>query len=227
MNDLSGRMAELARDLDRERGTVDTAEYVVQAALETIPSCAGAGLTLVRRDGSFETVAATNDAVRKGDRLQYELGEGPCVQAIRDDAVIHSYDLRADDRWPQWVAQVVPSIGARSMLAVRLWTRREDLGALNLYSSVVGGFDHDEREAALTLAAHAAVALAASTDVDEMHAAMDRRTRIGAAIGIVMERHGLTQPVAFEVLRRLSQEQNRKLHEVAGDIVEGGRSTAG
>ena len=96
-------MAELARDLDGTRGTADTAEHAVQAALETLPSCAGAGLTLLHRDGTLETVAATNDAVLKGDRLQYELGEGPCVQAIRDDAVVHSADLAADDRWPRRV----------------------------------------------------------------------------------------------------------------------------
>ncbi|MDQ1106297.1 GAF and ANTAR domain-containing protein [Nocardioides zeae] len=225
MNDLSRRMAELARDLDGTRGTADTADQAVRAAVETIPSCTGAGLTMLHRDGTLETVAATDDAVLKGDRLQYELGEGPCVQAIRDDAVVHSADLAADDRWPRWVEQVVPDLGARSMLAVRLWTRRDDIGALNLYSTEVGGFDHDERETALTLAAHTAVAIAASSDVDDLHAAMERRTRIGAAIGIVMERHGLTQPVAFEVLRRLSQEQNRKLHELAGEVVGGGRLT--
>jgi AmiR/NasT family two-component response regulator len=60
--------------------------------------------------------------------------------------------------------------------------------------------------------------------IRQLMVAVERRTVIGIALGILMERQGLTQDDAFERLRRLSQHQNRKLYDIASEVA---RSSAG
>ena len=83
-------------------------------------------------------------------------------------------------------------------------------------------FDHDDHLDGLILAAHAAVALAATLEEDQLHRALETRRMIGEATGIIRERFGLTSDQAFAVLRRLSSHQNVKLHRVAQHLVETG-----
>ena len=65
---------------------------------------------------------------------------------------------------------------------------------------------------------------AATRQIENLETALERRTVIGQATGLVMERFGLTAEVAFEVLRRLSQEHNRKLHDIAVELVSEGHA---
>ncbi|HEY1133365.1 MAG TPA: ANTAR domain-containing protein [Nocardioides sp.] len=81
---------------------------------------------------------------------------------------------------------------------------------------------HDERETALVVAAHVAATLAAAEEIDQMHTAMERRTTIGVTIGLVMQRYDLDRTTAFEMLRRLSQQRNQKLHEMAASLSRDG-----
>lgn len=59
----------------------------------------------------------------------------------------------------------------------------------------------------------------ADAEIEGLETALASNRQIGAAIGIAMARHGLTQTEAFQVLSRASQDQNRKLREVADDVV--------
>lgn len=65
---------------------------------------------------------------------------------------------------------------------------------------------------------------AATRRIENLETALERRTVIGQATGLVMERFGLSADVAFEVLRRLSQENNRKLYDIAHELVHDGHS---
>lgn len=219
VSDLGRRMAELARELHDLRGVEATREQVVAAARDLLPSCTDASLAAVGPGGSLRNVAATDPRVRRADDRQQLLDEGPALDALRGEALVHSYDLAADGRWPDWSRETSRDLGIRSLLSLRLWTQRDEVGVLTLWSDAVGGFGHEERESAQVIATHGAVALAAAHDVERMLDAMTRRTRIGAAMGIVMERFELEETVAFEVLRRLSQEQNRKLVDIADELV--------
>ncbi|NEN80208.1 ANTAR domain-containing protein [Nocardioides zeae] len=219
VSDLGRRMAELARELHDLRGVRATRDQVVTAARELLPSCTDASLAVLGPGGSLRSVAATDPRVGRADERQQALDEGPALDALRGEVLVHSYDLAADGRWPDWSHEATRDLGLRSLVSVRLSTQRDEVGVLTLYSDAVGGFGHEERESAQVIAAHGAVALAAAHDVERMADAMTRRTRIGAAMGIVMERFELEETVAFEVLRRLSQEQNRKLVDIADELV--------
>ena len=106
------------------------------------------------------------------------------------------------------------------MLSLQPFTAEDTLGALNLYSLQEDAFDETARVEALALAAHVAVALAAARQIGQMRVAIEGRTVIGQAEGILMERFDLTAAKAFAALVRVSSVTNRKLLAVATEIVD-------
>ena len=214
---LSERIAGAAREMQDQHEVQATLDMAVEVAVRNVDACDGAGISWVRRKRDIETRAATSDMVRDGDRLQYETGEGPCLDAIWEKRTVLSPRLRDDPRWPTWGPRVVAETGVESMLAFQLFTRADTLGALNLYS--YSRFDEDDVDIGLALAAHVAIAVTAAAEAEQLVAALDTRTVIGQATGMLMERMDLDARVAFSVLARLSQQSNTKLHDVATTIV--------
>jgi hypothetical protein len=130
-----------------------------------------------------------------------------------------SRDLAVDERWPRWGPLVAAELGAMSIVSYRLFTTEDTLGALNLYGRKADAFDAGDVYDGYALAAHVAVALAASQNVEHLETAINNRTVIGRAEGILMERFDLTATQAFAVLRRVSQHRNVRLHLVANELV--------
>ena len=217
--DLSSQLAAAARALQEEPDTQRTFDRSVRIATELIPGCDYAGTSIVQRDGTIETPAATGAMVRRADELQYELNEGPCLDAIWHHDTVVSHDLAQEDRWPLWAPRVVAEFGVRSMLCLQLFTSANVVGALNLYSSQVNGFDDDDRDAATPLAALIAVAMAETQHADDLRIGALTRTVIGQAQGILMERFSLDAVQAFNALRRVSQDNSQKMVRVAEDLV--------
>ncbi|MFK9175203.1 ANTAR domain-containing protein, partial [Escherichia coli] len=89
-----------------------------------------------------------------------------------------------------------------------------------------GAFGEEIETAAWLLASHAAVALAGARTIDQLEHGLESRHAIGEAMGILMERHRLSEDDAFNVLRRISQEHNVKLRDVA-QRVRTGRPSSG
>lgn len=218
--DLADRLGLIARELRTQSADVtDTLESVVTIATELVPACDEAGVTLVRRKGGVTTPAATGEVARAGDALQVELNEGPCLDALWSQEVVTSSNLAADPRWPQWGPRIAHDFAVGSMLCVRLFTDENTLGALNLYSLREDAFDEAARIEALALAAHVAVALAAAQEIGQLRVAIESRTVIGQAEGILMERFGLSARQAFSTLVGVSSVTNRKLSTIATELV--------
>ncbi len=217
--DLGDRFAAIARSLRAQPNELQTVEKALSVAVEMIEGCQHAGISLVKGGRRIETPAATSEVALRGDRLQYELNEGPCLDTIQSQETVVSRDLLHESRWPSWAPRVVEELGVRSMLCFQLFTTAKSYGALNLYSERIDGFDHHDNAVGLALSAHIAVALAASREIDTRDLAIVNRTVIGQAEGILMERYDLTAENAFAVLRRVSQERQTKLSVVAADLV--------
>jgi GAF domain-containing protein len=217
--DIAHHAAEVARLVHGGATVALTAQAVVDLAVSLLQGCDAAGVSLVRK-GEVLTVAKTHPLVASGDAWQYELRQGPCVDAMAHHVYeVESRDLVAEGRWPQWAPRAVQELGVRSMLSYRLFTSSSLVGALNLYSYTPGAFteaDHDEGH---VLAGQAAVALAAGDRMENLQVAVARRTTIGQAQGVLMERFGLTPDQAFQVLVRLSRNGNRKLYDIAQVVV--------
>ena len=212
------QLADAARSMHGWASTQETLDRVVSVATELIDGCDLVGISVVHR-GGIDTPSASDEVLRRIDELQFELKEGPCYDALRTHETVCSRDLAVDERWPRWGPLVAAEVGAVSIVSFRLFTTEDTLGALNLYARKVDAFDEDDVYDGYALAAHVAVALAASENVEHLETAIVNRTVIGRAEGILMERFDITPAQAFAVLRRVSQRRNVRLHRVASELV--------
>src|SRR5262245_20881264 len=217
--DLAQRMAELARASAAPRNVDEVLSGVTAAAKELIPGADTAGVLLIGRGGKFESIAGTSDLPYRLDELQMKFGEGPCVEAALDELIVRTEDFRSERRWPRYSAAVV-EIGVLSGLSFKLYTADRTAGALNLFSFSTKAFDAEDETTGVVLAAHAAAAILASRQGEQLESALSTRDRIGQAKGIIMERFGIDDVQAFEMLRRLSQDSNTRLIEVAQRVID-------
>lgn len=216
---LYGEIARSARVLADEPTLQATLDRIVELAVTMIDGCDSAAISLVVRRGKIDTPASSDEIGTRGDELQYELGEGPCLDAVREHELVHTADLRSDSRWAEWGARVSEELGVQAMLCVQLFTTESTHGALNLYGRQSRAFDGTDHTLATTFAAVAAAALDAARTEEQLQSAVQGRTVIGQAQGICMERYGISAQRAFDVLSRLSQESNVKLVDVAHRVV--------
>jgi GAF domain-containing protein len=220
--DAAAFFARISKDLMRQQEEETTFERVARRAVEVVPSCDHAGITLRRRRHSAGSVASTSELAASCDELQHELEEGPCLQAVWDDDSYLAEDLARDQRWPRWGPRAA-ALGVGSVLAIRLATHEETIGALNLYAERPGSFTPDDVDVALIFASHAADAMNAARLVTGLQTAVRTRHSIGVAQGILMQRYDISMEQAFEVLRRYSSHANIKLRELADLVIGGGR----
>jgi GAF domain-containing protein len=217
-HELTSTLSELAALVVDDEEIEATAERVVRLAMDTL-ECDFAGLTIRRTKGRFASMAVSDPVVQQSDDLQYELQDGPCVAAAWERDTFLSQDISRDERWPRWGPKAA-ALGFASLLAVRMGTDLAAVGALNLYSSRVRDYTSEELAFAHLFANQAAAALTQANQIQTLRQAVDARTLIGQAQGILMERYSLDAAQAFSVLRRYSQAHNVKLRTVAEELVE-------
>lgn len=218
-------LASAVLEMRREQSVPATVERAVTLVVETIAACDAAAVMLFE-GGRPTTVTASDPAVGDLAEEHVGLGSSPALTAYVEQRPVFSGDLSADPRWPAFARTMVGALGFRSLYALPLGhpgaARGKSLGVLVAYAKVVDAFDSEDQETAHLLAAHATAALTDAAQLAQLHTALDSRTVIGQATGIVMERFALDASAAFGVLRRLSQTQNVKLRDVATRIVDTG-----
>ncbi|WP_293238509.1 GAF and ANTAR domain-containing protein [Mycolicibacterium sp.] len=217
-HDLALRMAELARVIAL-RKVEDVLADVTATAKELIPGVDVAGVLLVGKARNFETLAPTNDLMFKLDELQMRFNEGPCVEAALDEIVVRTDDFRDEPRFPKYAPEVV-KLGVLSALSFKLYTADRTAGALNLFGYEPSLWDSEAESIGMILAAHAAAAILASREGEQLQSALSTRDRIGQAKGIIMERFKIDDVRAFAMLRQLSQDTNTKLIDVAQRVID-------
>lgn len=217
--------AEVARALAEQEGVEATLQRVVDLAVETVPGAEHAGISSVHSGKKVTTVAGTKDVPEKIDAVQYETGEGPCLDAIFERDTVEVADLSATDRWPQF-SQRAADCGVLSMLSFRLFVEGNTAGALNLYASQRDAFGDHAVRVGHVFAAHAALAWDHEKKVTSLQAAVEARTVIGQAQGMLMALHEVTADRALALLREASQRRNVKLRDISQGIIDSGRFQA-
>ena len=217
-------MASMARDLLAEHTLDSTLRQISSSAVELVDGCDASGILVLRGD-RVSSLAPTEQLVTDSDRLQEQLKEGPCFDAARPDRaerVFRIPDFTEDPgRWTSFVPRC-RELGVGSMMGFLLYTREEELGALNMYSRKPGMFTEDSETAGWLLASHAAVAFSTAKTDAQLQEAIATRHLIGEAMGILMGRHQVTEDQAFDILRTRSQRTNTKLRDVARRVVDTG-----
>jgi hypothetical protein len=217
-----GDLADRATDAEGQPALDD----LVNLAVERVPSARWASLTVLRAK-KFSTEATTDPGATEADVLQYDMGFGPCVDAVLEDSVYVSGDVAGDARWLEWGERVHSELGVRSVLSQRLRLGGDAgvIAGLNIYSHAADAFDEHARAIGLVLATHGGLlmnTMLANVRARNLHLALESNREIGVAIGVLMHAHRLSREQAFDVLRAASQDSNRKLADIAVEVVDTG-----
>jgi GAF domain-containing protein len=201
----------------------DTLLRVSEMAVAITPAVY-AGITMIV-EGKPRTAVFTNLEAPEIDEAQYRTGEGPCLYAHRDQKPYRIDDTSEDLRWPDF-ARTALAHGIRATLSVPLTARGESLGALNLYAQTPNAFNDEHERVVALFADQAAIALAnaqvywdARQLGENLNQAIKTREIISQAVGILMAGGGRTPDDAFGVLASASQRENRKVRDIAEEIV--------
>ena len=203
--------------------------YLQDAARRTharLGDVAGVGVTSAVAGGDPVTAGASTALAGEVDRLQYAIGHGPCLHALRGGGETYVPDLAHDGRWGRYGPEAA-RLGARSCLSVPV---ADDglgvLGVVKLYSSRLDGLDAEQRRIGRELALEvtgglglASTLVATSLELDDRIEAMGTRRSIDLATGLLMGRLGCGPDAAFDLLRRESQNHNVKVSDVAADLL--------
>jgi GAF domain-containing protein len=214
----------LARIVVSNLALNDLLEQVAALAKRAIPDIAETSVTLIDGDHAY-SAAFTGPIALSLDERQYEAGYGPCLDAADSGLVIQIADTLASSDYPAFAKQAAAQ-GIRNTLSVGLPVNHGMSGALNMYATDPGRFDSETVEVAKTFATYAAVALAntslyesAVALSENLRRAMDSRGVIEQAKGILIAERRCDAEEAFRVLSRMSQESNRKLRDIAVELV--------
>lgn len=222
--DLVGAYAELQ---DLLLDSADVGEFLHEVAILSAevadpPACCG---ITMRRDHELHTVASSDQLAERADEIQYGQDQGPCLQALRSNEIVHVPDLDNEYRWGDYRVYAQGQ-GIRSSLSLPLNVRGSTIGALNLYSTEPHVFGTGEIERLATFARQAAAALTLlvrhveqQTLSDQLRAALASRATIDQAMGMIMAQQRCTASEAFAVLRKASQHRNRKVSDIAAELI--------
>ena len=192
------------------------------AATLVVAGCDHASL-VVRRNGRYLTVGASDRIAQQIDDLERAVGDGPCLDAIEEETPQIETDLTTPNLWPKLAARVVAETPVRGAMGFRILVDRHKTGALDLFSDTPDRFDTQSAGQAIVLASFASVAInaiAKGEDVATLRRGLLSNREIGKAVGMLMMLHGVSEDEAFDVLRRYSQDLNIKLADVARTVIE-------
>ena len=195
-------------------------ESITFGAADTVPGIDYASISVTTSTGRIQTLAPTDPVAVEADELQYELRQGPCLEAVLEQPVVQVDELSRDLRWPDYGPRAAAMLGIGSQLAYQFRADPHIRGALNLYATKPHQIDADTREVGALFARLAAAALGWAREDETLHQALEARQLVGQAVGVLMERYRLDPDRAFSFLVRTSQNGNVKLREVAAGIVE-------
>ena len=221
---------DLARLMATAASRVEAMRVLTGYAAAVTPAADAVGLTIPTGSG-FTTRAATAPVAEAVDALQYRFG-GPCVDVLTDpEPVLHLRDIPAEgedvaSRWHRFAAAAYEQTPVRSLLSFRLHVEPDaPVVSLNLYASTPNAFTDETIAATTQLLTPAALALAYRSERQtrlELETALESNRKIGAAVGVLMARQLVDYDTAFTLLRRASQHTNRKLRDIADDVLTAG-----
>ena len=192
-----------------------------------VTNMTGAGIMLMSGEVPRGSVCTTDDVSALVEQLQYELGEGPCVDAYHHDQPVLEPDLAAPHT-PRWLAFSGPAVeaGVGAVFGFPLQVGEIRLGALNLYRDEPGPLTDEQHADALVMAdvaAEAVLALQAGAPPGMLAEALETHGEfhyvVHQASGMVAAQLGISVGQALIRLRADAFGSGRSLADVAADVV--------
>ncbi|WP_409330998.1 GAF and ANTAR domain-containing protein [Trujillonella humicola] len=185
----------------------------------------GVGLALMTDEGPAGTIAATDGVAVELERLQFTLGEGPCVDASKTGRPVLQPDLArtAPPRWPAFAGGALQA-GIRAVFAFPLRVGAIRLGVLDLYRDAAGPLSPGELTEALSFADAATLVLLhaqAGSPGQGAVPVLDDRAEVHQATGVVSVQAGVGLADALVLLRARAFSEDRSLADLARDVLAG------
>ena len=227
--DLHAGLQGLAGMVAGARGVFELLTEVAEFAAHAIPGVDGAGVGLIdlgQGKPTLQKAAATAEFVHEIDIVQYDqLHEGPCITCMQSRRATVSGSLGSDSRWPRFGGRVA-RMDVHSALSLPLMVGDHVIGAINSYATGHDAFGEHAVRLGSQFAGPAAVSIynaqllvGARERAEQLQQALESRTVIDQAIGIIRSRSGASQEWAFARLVRISQTENTKLSVIAERLV--------
>jgi hypothetical protein len=197
-------------------------DEICRIAVQVVPGCDHACITTISAGRSPTLEATTDDVAALIDRTEWEVREGPCVDAILTDRFDCDPDITRNPTWPRLADRVLAQTPVRGMVGYRISAGPQKVGALNLFSDTAGALTQEGAEVGAILASFASVAITAArekTGAQNLLEGLINNREIGKAVGVLMVTEGITDAEAFEKLRTASNHLNVRLAEVARRVV--------
>jgi transcriptional regulator with GAF, ATPase, and Fis domain len=212
-------------------GTENVAEFLQRLSIMAAAALSRAtsskvecGVTLKRRRRT-STVGGSSPKAVLLDQIEQRIGDGPCIEALRTKAPVLLGNVATDPRWPAYREALVAE-GCQGTLGVPLELGEDSAAALNFFAFSSGIFTAEVIQEASDFASIAggAVRLAvrlgtAQSLADDLTAAMESRTSIDLACGVIMGQNRCTQAEAMAILTKVSSNRNQKLRAVAEEML--------
>ncbi|MCD4853687.1 GAF and ANTAR domain-containing protein [Arthrobacter sp. AK01] len=220
------RLQDLVIDSEDVGGFLgELAVFSAAAVSQAVGMNVHCGITLSRRRRTATVAGSTHEA-RLIDEVQQAYGDGPCLEAMRSHATVHVPHTSTEERWPEYCT-VIAERGHLSALCVPLELDEGATAALNFFAPQIDAFDAatiqncelyaSQAERSLRLAVRIGVK---QQHADDLQEAMQSRTVIDLACGIIMGQNRCTQEEAFQILKKASSTRNQKLRVVAESLVK-------
>lgn len=218
---IASELVELVTNLERGNGgTAAGLHELIENGVHHVTGAQYAGITLAERSRSVSSVVATHRYPMVLDAIQNRFAEGPCLAAAWEHHVMHIAELSAEQRWPRYRRYALEQTPIRSILSFELFVDGTSMAALNFYADTPRAFNAESVELGTVYATHIALAWSMMRRHDQFRSALASRDVIGQAKGVIMERFNLDAVEAFELLRRLSQQSNTRLVDIAAALID-------
>jgi len=224
---LARTLVELADTLVADFDVVELLTRLADRCVEVLDVKA-AGLMLVAPEGDLRLMASSSEAMRVLELFELQAQEGPCLDCYRTGRPVVNHDLETvNGRWPAFAPEALAA-GFHSVHAMPMRLRGSVIGALNLFHTDRGEMRQDDLVAAQALADVATIAILqhraaveAQVLTEQLNHALNSRIVIEQAKGVVAERKGVNMEQAFSLLRNHARNYNRRLADVAQDVIAG------
>ncbi|MGW7051523.1 GAF and ANTAR domain-containing protein [Streptomyces sp. NPDC054887] len=199
-------------------------QVLADSALAVTPAADGCGITLQRESRPL-TVVSSGVSAPDLDEAQYGQDDGPCLQALRQGGEVQVTDMLEETRWGPYPAYAA-ACGTRSSLSLPIAPHTHTAGALNLYSPKPSAFSDTDLTGLRTIAAQGTGAIALAQRISDaqefaadLRTAMESRSVIDQALGVIMSQQRCTAREAFDILRTASQHRNMKLRDLCAELM--------
>ncbi len=232
-NDGNARRRErlLARAFVRLADTLanefDLVEFLHGLSIDSVEiiGAEAASVMLADTRGGLRLVASSEERMRVLELFEIQSAQGPCLDAFGTGQAVQASAAESRRRWPVFAPRATEA-GFHVMCAVPMRARTDTIGALNLFRGNDKPFSDAELEIARAMAQVATIALIQerairerSLLVEQLQAALHSRVVIEQAKGMLAEHLSTTVDEAFRLLNRYTRDHNRRLTDVARDVV--------